>query len=89
MTKVDPAVAARAATLREQIERAIHEYYVLDQPALSDAAYDKLFRELQRIEEQDPTLRTEDSPTRRVGIEPPRPTADRAGTVHGPSDVSG
>src|SRR5947207_1484200 len=70
MTKVDPAVAARAATLREQIERAIHEYYVLDQPALSDAAYDKLFRELQRIEEQHPTLRTEDSPTRRVGIEP-------------------
>jgi len=70
MTKIDPALAARATTLREQIERAMHEYYVLDQPSLSDAAYDKLFRELQQIEEQHPTLRTDDSPTRRVGIEP-------------------
>ena len=70
MTKVDPALAARAATLREQIERAIHEYYVLDRPTLSDTAYDDLFRELQEIEETHPTLRTDDSPTRRVGIEP-------------------
>lgn len=70
MTSVDPALAARAATLREQIERAIHEYYVLDRPTLSDAAYDKLFRELQELEAQHPTLRTADSPTLRVGIEP-------------------
>lgn len=67
---VDPALAARAATLREQIERAIYEYYVLDRPSLSDAAYDKLFRELQELETKYPTLRTEDSPTLRVGIEP-------------------
>lgn len=70
MTKVDPALAARAGTLREQIERAIHEYYVLDRPTLSDAAYDKLFRELQELESKHPTLRTADSPTLRVGIEP-------------------
>src|SRR5687768_5899425 len=67
---VDPALAARAATLREQIERAIHEYYVLDRPSLSDAAYDKLFRELQQLESDHPSLRTSDSPTLRVGIEP-------------------
>ena len=67
---VDPALAARAATLREQIERAIHEYYVLDRPSMSDAAYDKLFRELQELETKHPSLRTADSPTLRVGIEP-------------------
>ena len=68
--KVDPELSARAATLREQIERATYEYYVLDRPSLSDAAYDKLFRELQELESKHPTLRTEDSPTLRVGIEP-------------------
>jgi DNA ligase (NAD+) len=67
---VDPALTARAATLREQIERAIYEYYVLDRPSLSDAAYDKLFRDLQQLEAEHPTLRTADSPTLRVGIEP-------------------
>ena len=70
MTKVASALAARAETLREQIERAIHEYYVLDRPSLSDADYDKLFRELQALESQHPSLRTADSPTLRVGIEP-------------------
>ena len=67
---VDPALSARAATLREQIERATYEYYVLDRPSLSDAAYDRLFRELQALETTHPTLRTADSPTLRVGIEP-------------------
>src|SRR5436190_199090 len=56
--------------LREQIERANHEYYVLDQPTLSDQEYDKLFRELRTLEEAHPTLRTADSPTLRVGAEP-------------------
>jgi len=70
MEKVDPALSARAETLREQIERAIYEYYVLDRPSLSDAEYDRLFRELQALESQHPTLRTADSPTLRVGIEP-------------------
>ena len=67
---VDPALAARAATLREQIERAGHEYYVLDRPTISDAEYDRLFRELQDLEARHPTLRTDSSPTRRVGVEP-------------------
>ena len=67
---LDPALSARAATLREQIERAIHEYYVLDRPTLSDREYDTLFRELQDLEGKHPALRTADSPTLRVGIEP-------------------
>ena len=62
--------AARAATLREQIERANHDYYVLDRPTISDAEYDRLFRELQALEAAHPTLRTADSPTLRVGVEP-------------------
>jgi DNA ligase (NAD+) len=63
-------LAARAATLREQLERANHEYYVLDRPTLTDAEYDRLFRELQGIEREHPELRSEDSPTLRVGAEP-------------------
>lgn len=62
--------AARAAELRTTLDRASYEYYVLDQPALSDAAYDTLFRELQAIEAAHPELRTPDSPTQRVGAEP-------------------
>jgi DNA ligase (NAD+) len=63
-------LAARAADLRQQIEHASYEYYVLDQPALSDAEYDRLFRELQALEREHPTLRTPDSPTLRVGAPP-------------------
>src|SRR3954468_1332005 len=63
-------LSARAAALREQIERASYEYYVLDRPALADVEYDRLFRELQRLEEEHPELRTEDSPTLRVGAPP-------------------
>jgi DNA ligase (NAD+) len=63
-------LSARAATLREQLERANHEYYVLDRPTLTDFEYDRLFRELQAIEREHPELRTDDSPTLRVGSEP-------------------
>lgn len=66
----DSALAARAAALRQQIEQASYEYYVLDRPTLSDEAYDRLFRELQEIEAAHPTLRTPDSPTQRVGAAP-------------------
>src|SRR3954469_22131694 len=62
--------SARAATLREQLEQASYEYYVLDRPTLSDQAYDRLFRELQDLERENPELRTADSPTLRVGAEP-------------------
>jgi DNA ligase (NAD+) len=61
--------AARAAWLREQLERASHEYYVLDRPSLSDAEYDALYRELCALEQAHPGLRTADSPTLRVGAD--------------------
>jgi DNA ligase (NAD+) len=60
----------RAAELRALLHQASYDYYVLDRPTLSDAAYDKLFRELQAIEREHPELRTSDSPTMRVGAEP-------------------
>jgi DNA ligase (NAD+) len=63
-------LAARAAELRTRIERANHEYYVLDAPALTDAEFDRLFRELREIEREHPELLTPDSPTQRVGAEP-------------------
>ena len=65
-----PEAAARAAELRETIEQANHEYYVLDAPTRSDAEYDRLFRELRELEAAHPELRTPDSPTQRVGAEP-------------------
>jgi DNA ligase (NAD+) len=64
------APAARVAELRRLIERANHAYYILDRPELSDAEYDRLFRELQELEAQRPELRAPDSPTHRVGAEP-------------------
>ena len=65
-----PEAAARAAELRETIDQANHEYYVLDAPSRSDAEYDRLFRELRELEAAHPGLRTPDSPTQRVGAEP-------------------
>ncbi|HZE93123.1 MAG TPA: NAD-dependent DNA ligase LigA [Gemmatimonadales bacterium] len=62
--------AARAAELRRILERANHAYYLLDKPEISDAEYDRLFRELQAVEAKHPELRTPDSPTLRVGGEP-------------------
>lgn len=59
--------AERARELRDRLGNAQYEYYVLDRPTLSDQEYDRLFRELQGIEAQYPTLYTEDSPTRRIG----------------------
>ncbi len=64
---VPPALATRAAELRERLTAAAAEYYVLDQPSLSDAEYDRLFRELQGLESAHPSLRTPDSPTHRIG----------------------
>lgn len=69
MTDDRPA-ADRAAELRETLSRANREYYVLDAPSLSDAEYDRLLRELRRIETDHPELATADSPTRRIGAEP-------------------
>jgi DNA ligase (NAD+) len=62
--------ADRAEALRKQLREANYRYYVLDSPTLSDAEYDRLFRELSQLEESHPELRTPDSPTQRVGAQP-------------------
>ncbi|WNL44564.1 NAD-dependent DNA ligase LigA [Dyella sp. BiH032] len=62
-----PDVQARAAELREKIERANYCYHVLDEPEITDAEFDRLLRELEALENQYPALATPDSPTRRVG----------------------
>lgn len=58
--------AERAAALRELLHYHAHRYYVLDEPEIPDAEYDRLFRELQALEDANPDLRTPDSPTQRV-----------------------
>ncbi|MEO8809569.1 MAG: NAD-dependent DNA ligase LigA [Rhodanobacter sp.] len=58
---------ARASALRTQIEQANYRYHVLDDPDLTDAAYDRLMRELEALEVEYPTLASHDSPTRTVG----------------------
>jgi DNA ligase (NAD+) len=60
----------RASQLRDALNRASHEYYVLDAPSLSDREYDELYRELQKLEADHPELKTPDSPTVRVGAAP-------------------
>src|SRR5262245_15960197 len=57
----------KARKLRETLERHNRLYYVEDAPEITDAEYDKLFRELQALEEAHPELRSADSPTQRVG----------------------
>src|SRR5690349_3761512 len=64
---VPARIQERADALRELLHHHAHQYYVLDAPELPDAEYDKLFRELQGLEEQHPELLTPDSPTQRVG----------------------
>ncbi len=59
--------AARAATLRADIRRHEHAYYVLDAPTIADAEFDALLKELQALEAAHPELVTPDSPTQRVG----------------------
>jgi DNA ligase (NAD+) len=63
-------VAARIQELRRLVETAGYRYYVLDDPDLSDAEYDRLWDELVRLEEEHPELRAADSPTTRVGAPP-------------------
>jgi len=61
---------ARVEELRRQIDHHDYLYYVLDQPAIPDAEYDRLLRELQRLERQYPELVTPESPTQRVAGAP-------------------
>jgi DNA ligase (NAD+) len=68
---------ARASELRSEISHHNYRYYVLDDPEISDADYDRLMAELQAIEARYPDLATPDSPTQKVGA-PPR---EELGTI--------
>ena len=68
MSASDPS--ATIAELRRQIELHNYRYYVLDEPSIPDAEYDKLLRQLQQLEQEHPDLITPDSPTQRVGAAP-------------------
>ena len=78
MTRSIAQASKRAAELRAELVAHAHRYYVLDEPSIPDADYDKLFQELQAIEAEHPDLVTPDSPTQRVigavldGLEPVR-----------------
>ena len=61
------SAADRIAELRSRIDDANHRYYVLDDPTLPDAEYDRLLRELETLEQAHPSLRDPNSPTARVG----------------------
>lgn len=63
-------IRRRAEELRAEIRRHDHLYYVLDRPEITDAEYDRLFRELVSLEEAHPELVTPDSPTQRAGAPP-------------------
>ncbi len=63
-------VRDRIAELREQLNFHNYRYYVLDDPLIPDAEYDRMLRELQALEQAHPDLVTPDSPTQRVGHEP-------------------
>ncbi len=62
--------ASAIEQLRRQIEQHNHAYYTLDNPTISDAEYDQLFRQLQSFEADYPALQTPDSPTLRAGGTP-------------------
>jgi len=71
LEKLDKKEAAEEArALREGINYHDHLYYVKDAPKIADAVYDKLFQRLQDLEEAFPEIKTDDSPTQRIGAEP-------------------
>jgi DNA ligase (NAD+) len=70
LSQTSASPVERATELRRQIEHHAYRYYVHDDPEISDEAYDRLFNELLKLEEEHPELRTPDSPTQRVGAEP-------------------
>jgi len=61
------SIQERVNQLRQQLQRANYAYYLQDNPIMADEVYDRLYRELQALEEEYPELVTPDSPTQRVG----------------------
>ena len=66
----EPALPERVQALHRELHHHAHRYYVLDDPQIPDAEYDKLFQELQALEAAHPEWITPDSPTQRVGGKP-------------------
>ena len=64
------SVQNKIKKLRDEIQQHNYSYYVLDEPAIPDAEYDKLMHSLQELEDTNPKLITADSPTQRVGAKP-------------------
>lgn len=75
------SVTQRIQQLRTEINEHNYRYYVLDEPAVPDATYDRLMRELQALESEHPELVTPDSPTQRVGAMPANTFAEVAHRV--------
>ncbi len=73
LNEIPEQVRQRVAELREQIDYHNYRYHRLGDPEISDAAFDELFQELQRLEKEYPQLISPDSPTQRVGAEPLEP----------------
>jgi DNA ligase (NAD+) len=67
---MDPQITDRLNELRTQLQYHNYRYYVLDDPEISDAQYDRLLRELEGLESRYPEMITPDSPTQRVGARP-------------------
>ena len=67
---VEKQIEKQIESLREKIRHHEYRYYVLDDPEVSDAEFDKLMNELKRLESEHPKLVTPDSPTQRVGGKP-------------------
>jgi DNA ligase (NAD+) len=70
MPKPSNSIIKKIAQLKKKINEHNYRYHILDEPFISDAAYDKLFRELEALEKQHPELISNDSPTQRVGSTP-------------------
>jgi len=64
------ALSNQVAELHDALHKANHAYYVLDDPSIPDAEYDRLFHHLKKIEDLHPQFFSEDSPTQRVGAAP-------------------
>ena len=67
---IDSSIIERVEELRQALHRHNYRYYVLDDPEISDAEYDRMMQELVKLEEEFPDLMSPDSPTHRVGAPP-------------------
>jgi len=75
--KEEVSAQQKIEQLKTEIEEHNYRYYITDEPTIPDAEYDKLYRQLQQLEQQNPQYITPDSPTQRVGSKAKTPFAPR------------